>query len=36
VARILLSTDCIVTEKPKKKEDKESHPGMDQMDDMGY
>jgi chaperonin GroEL len=35
VARILLSTDCIVTDKPKKDEDEgEGAPGMDDMDDM--
>ena len=33
VARILLSTDCIVTDKPKKDEDQgEGAPGMDDMD----
>ncbi len=36
VARILLSTDCIVTDKPKKKEDEgpPGGPGMEDMDDM--
>lgn len=33
VARILLSTGCIVTDKPKKDEDEgEPGPGMDDMD----
>ena len=33
VARILLSTDCVVTDKPKKDEDEgEPAPGMDDMD----
>ena len=39
VARVLLSTDCIVTEKPKEKKDMGPGPGgggggMDEMDDM--
>jgi chaperonin GroEL len=33
VARILLSTDCIVTEKPKKDKDGDEH-GPGEMDDM--
>jgi len=37
VARILLSTDCIVTEKPKEKEGKPGRggPGMEEMGEMG-
>ncbi len=37
VARILLSTDCVITEKPKDKRDEEGGPGphgMEGMDDM--
>jgi chaperonin GroEL len=34
VARILLSTDCIITEKPKKDDDMGGGPGMEDMDDM--
>jgi len=35
VARVLLTTDCIVTEKPKKEDERGSqHPGMGEMDDM--
>ncbi len=36
VARLLLSTGCVITEKPKKKEEKggHGHPGMDDMGDM--
>jgi len=34
VARILLSTDCCVTEKPDDDKDDEHGPGMDDMDDM--
>jgi len=35
VARVLLATDCIVTEKPKKKNDVAGPPGGSGMDDMG-
>jgi len=36
VARLLLSTGCVITEKPKKKEEKggHGHPGADDMGDM--
>ncbi len=34
VARILLSTDCIVVDKPKEKEEDEPAPGMDDMGGM--
>jgi chaperonin GroEL len=36
VARILLSTDCIITEKPKSDEDKGGGAGEPGMDDMDY
>jgi len=35
VAGLLLTTDCIVTEKPKDKKAGPGAPGMDGMDDMG-
>ena len=35
VARVLLATDCIVTEKPKKKDDAAGPPGGSGMDEMG-
>ena len=37
VARILLSTDCVITDKPEEDEDADAGPGgMDGMDDMDY
>ncbi|MBN1816390.1 MAG: chaperonin GroEL, partial [Sedimentisphaerales bacterium] len=35
VAGLLLTTDCVVTEKPEKKKPGPGGPGMEGMDDMG-